>query len=152
MDEEGPRWIEEWIVQEFLPHETKIILRIPLSVNRVPNTLIWVGTKSGRYTTKSAYKMLSSSHEWTTSCPSNPSAQNSCWRRIWSLGVPNKIKHFIWRACCESLPNKRNLFSRKVTQCATCDRCKEEIEDVIHALWGYQVLKEVWWEEPSFKN
>ena len=63
IDEEGPRWIEEWIVQEFLPHETKIILRIPLSVNRVPNTLIWVGTKSGRYTTKSSYKMLSSSHE-----------------------------------------------------------------------------------------
>ena len=68
------------------------------------------------------------------------------------LGVPNKIKHFIWRACCESLPTKRNLFSRKVTWCATCDRCKEEIEDVIHALWGYQALKEVWWEEPSFRN
>ena len=53
---------------------------------------------------------------------------------------------------CESLPNKRNLFSRKVTRCATFDRCKEEIEDVIHALWGYQALKEVWWEEPSFRN
>ena len=76
--EEGPRWIEERIVQEFLPHETKIILGIPLSVNRVPDTLIWAGTKSGRYTTKSAYKMLSSSRESTTLGPSSPSAQNSC--------------------------------------------------------------------------
>ena len=33
IDEEGPRWIKEWIVQESLPHETKIILSIPLSVN-----------------------------------------------------------------------------------------------------------------------
>ena len=52
IDEEGPRWIEEWIVQEFLPHETKIILGIPLSVNQVLDTLIWAGTKSRRYTTK----------------------------------------------------------------------------------------------------
>ena len=33
IDEEGPRWIEERRVQEFLPHETKSILSIPLSVN-----------------------------------------------------------------------------------------------------------------------
>lgn len=26
IDEEGPSWMEERIVQEFLPHETKIIL------------------------------------------------------------------------------------------------------------------------------
>ena len=144
IDEEGPSWIEERIVQEFLPYETKIILGIPLSAHRVPDNLIQAGTKSGRYITKSAYKMLSSSRDSTTPGSSNPSAQNTCWRRIWSLGVPNKIKHFICRACCESLPTKRNLFSRKVTRSATCDRCKEEIKDAIHALWGSQALKEVW--------
>ena len=64
----------------------------------------------------------------------------------------NKIKHFIWRACCESLPTKKNLFTKKVTRSANYDLCHDGVEDVIHALWGCQVIKEVWWEELCFRN
>ena len=69
-----------------------------------------------------------------------------------ALEVPNKIKHFIWRACCKSLPTKKNLFTKKVTRNATYDLCRNGVEDVIHLLWGCQVLKEVWWEEPCLRN
>ena len=32
------------------------------------------------------------------------------------------------------------------------DLCHDGVEDVIHALWGCQVIKEVWWEELCFRN
>ena len=47
--------------------------------------------------------------------PSNPLAHSSSWKQIWDLDVPSKIKHFIWRACYESLATKKNLFTKKVT-------------------------------------
>ena len=149
IDEDGHCWDEGRVFAKFFPYEAQVILGIPLSSRQVPDTLIWAGTKSGRYTTKSAYKLLSSS---PSVGPSNPSAFSKSWNQIWELKVPNKIKHFIWRACRESLPTKKNLFSKKVTRNATCDLCHDGVEDVIHTLWGCQVLKEVWWEEPCLRN
>ena len=134
---------------EFSPHEAQAILGIPLCSRQVPDTLIWAGSTSGKYTTKSAYKLLSRT---PTVGPSNPLAHSSSWNHIWDLEVPNKIKHFIWRACRKSLPTKKNLFIKKVTRNAICDLCHVGVEDVIHALWGCQVLKEVWWEEPYLRN
>ena len=99
--------------------------------------------------TKSAYKLLMSKLVLSTPSPSDTSAQTNCWRRIWSLSVPNKIKHFLWRACRESLPTKNNLRGRNVTRNALCEWCNE---DAVHALWGCQVLKEVWWEEEILRN
>ena len=49
-------------------------------------------------------------------------------------------------------PYKENLFTKKVTRNATYDLCRDGVEDVIHSLWGCQVLKEVWWEEPCLRN
>ena len=139
----------ERVCSEFFPHEAWTILGIPLSSWQSPGTLIWAGTKSGHYPTKSANKLLS---EAPSSGPSNPSAHNSFQRNIWLLVVPNKIKYLIWRAHQELPPTKKNLLTRKVTRNSTCDLCKEEVKDVIHALKGYQALKEIWWEEPCLKN
>ena len=152
IDEDGLRWITKRVTQEFFPREAQQILGIPLSLNRVPDLLIWAGTKSGRYMTKSAYKMLTSKLDLSTPSPSNTQTQTSCWRRIWSLSVPNKIKHFLWRACRDSLPTKKNLLAKNVTRNALCEWCNGEVEDSVHALWGCQVLKEVWWEEEILRN
>ena len=70
---------------------------------------------------------------------SDPAANNMSWSNIWTLNVPNKVKHFIWRACHESLPTKKNLLIRKVTRNSICERCQSEIEDTVHALWGCQL-------------
>ena len=50
---------------------------------------------------------------------SNPTAHNGFWKKIWSINVPNKIKHFLWRAWREALPTKKNLCHRKVTHNST---------------------------------
>ena len=64
----------------------------------------------------------------------------------------NKIRHFIWRATIDSLPTKKNLQMRKIIQDPTCDWCGDDIKDRIHALWGCQMVKHVWWEMECCKK
>ena len=66
------------------------------------------------------------------------------WKSIWKIKVPGKIKHFIWKACSNSLPTEDNLLKRKLLQEAVCYLCPNDIEDVLHALWGCDRLKKVW--------
>ena len=84
---------------------------------------------------------------------SNPTAHNGFWKKNWSINVPNKIKHFLWRAWREALPTKKNLCHRKVTHNSTFEFCNGEEEDTIHVLWECQVTKAIWWEiEPCRSN
>ena len=74
IDEESHNSIKDKVMQEFLPHQAQIILGIPLSYHRTNDTLIWVGTKSRNYMTKSACKMLSNCPNPTLLGVSDPSA------------------------------------------------------------------------------
>ena len=76
-------------------------------------------------------------------------AHNGIWKDIWTFRVQNKIKHFFF---VKLRLLKTNLFKWKVSRNATCDCCQNEVEDTVHALWGCQVLKEIWWEDASWRN
>ena len=95
IDEDNRCWLEEIIHDEFLPHEAEAIMRLPLSLEATDDKMIWDETQSGHYTTKSVYCVLTRKAE--VSCPgtSNPTAHKQFWNEIWSLNVPNKIRHFI---------------------------------------------------------
>ena len=84
--------------------------------------------------------------EKITAGPSNRGAHKYFWKQVWSLNVPSKIRHFIWRACTDSLPTKMNLIKRVSIPNALCERCGSEVEDSAHALWGCIGLKEIWRE------
>lgn len=75
-----------------------------------------------------------------------PANDDGLWKKIWSLDCPNKVKHFLWRACKNSLPSKSNLVRRKMIQDHTCDRCLGPSESVIHALWSCLAIDFVWEE------
>uniref|UniRef100_A0A7N2N3A5 Reverse transcriptase zinc-binding domain-containing protein n=1 Tax=Quercus lobata TaxID=97700 RepID=A0A7N2N3A5_QUELO len=145
-NEETTCWLEERIREELMPHEANAILNIPLSDRRPEDTLIWQTSKNGVNTTKSAYRLLADSEALKQPGQSNPTANNGLWKKLWSLDIPNKVKHFLWRASCESLPTKKNLFKRKIAHNDRCKICNGETEDTIHALWDCFVLKEIWWE------
>ena len=112
---------------------------------------MWRGTKNDTYSTKSAYCLLAETSAAAKLGSLNPQAYKAFWQKLWNLDVPNKVRHFMWKACNESLPTKMNLFKRKATANPTCDRCHCEKEDTMHALWGYISLKEIWWEEQTRK-
>ena len=66
------------------------------------------------------------------------------WNGMWKLKVPRKIKHFIWKACSESLPTKANLMKRKILTDPTCHLRGRVAEDTKHALWDCEAVKAVW--------
>nr|POE53909.1 hypothetical protein CFP56_43375 [Quercus suber] len=76
--------------------------------------------------------------------------QEDCLRGIWSLRILNKIKHFGWRACTESLPTLANLYRRKVVSSPFCYSCDRACETTIHALWECDKVLGCWGH--VFKN
>lgn len=42
------------------------------------------------------------------------------WKKIWTLVVPNKVKHFAWRLALNNLPLKRKIESRGMEIDARC--------------------------------
>ena len=124
IDDENGKWIEDRVVGEFSPHKATAILRIPLSSTRAEDKLIWTATPNGCYSTKSAYHLISTEAAKKIPGPSNTIAHKKFWLDIWQLKVPNKIRHFIWRAANRSLPKKKkkNLLQRNITANALCDR------------------------------
>ena len=43
------------------------------------------------------------------------------WRKVWSLPIPHKIRHFAWRTCRDIIPTKVNLMRWNVLQDCICD-------------------------------
>ena len=72
------------------------------------------------------------------------------WNGIWKLKVPNKVKHFLWRAVREALPTKCNLHRRQVLSSGICDACGDYGEDEIHALWFCDAVKPIWMSDARF--
>ena len=52
------RWRNDLIDQIFWHKETTLIKKIPLSDRKPPDRLIWVESKNGKYTVRSAYRMV----------------------------------------------------------------------------------------------
>ena len=66
---------------------------------------------NGISSTKSAYKILVALDNSGEAGSSSPDPQLKFWKSLWSLTlrVPNKVKHFAWRACTNALLTMVNL-------------------------------------------
>lgn len=68
------------------------------------------------------------------SMPSSSSPANAglVWKKIWKVGVPNKIRHFIWHAAKDSRPTKQNLQAWHIPVGEVCDGCGDHTESILH--------------------
>lgn len=66
--------------------------------------------------------------------------------------MPGKVKHFLWRACTDSLPTRINLMKRKILSDPICHLCGQADEDTLHALWGCKAIKQVWDRDFNWVN
>ena len=65
---------------------------------------------------KSRYKLLCELHDLDSNRPQVLDSQKTFWKSIWKMKVPGKIKHFLWKACTNSLPAKANLIKREISK------------------------------------
>ena len=125
----------------FYPPEAYLIKSLPLSLLPQPDLVVWRPEKSGCYFVKSGYKLLC---ELDTIRPQVTDSQKSFWKNISKMKDPGKIKHFLWKACINSLPTKENLLKRKILQEPDCPRCISEPESAVHAIWSCRCIKVAW--------
>ena len=98
-------WRNEVIDHVFIPVEAEMIKAIPVSSSSQVDTLIWPFNPSGHYSVKFGYKFLQDCAENSHA----PAHESAFWKKVWGLKVPSKVKNFVWRACREALPTKKNL-------------------------------------------
>ena len=70
--------------------------------------------------------------------------QKKLWRDLWKMQVPNKVKHFAWKACCDILATRENLWKRNITKDNLCESCGKAPETVCHIFWFWDRAKDIW--------
>nr|XP_023884545.1 uncharacterized protein LOC111996780 [Quercus suber] len=137
-------WDRNILTGYFAPMEVDLILKIPLSPTNVEDKLIWPHVPTGVYSVKSGYRFLAEDKPGLLPTQFSHGEATNIWRSIWRLSVPNKVKNFLWRACKEALPVKKNLVRRRVLDEDVCCHCKLKAEDGYHALWDCSELSTIW--------
>lgn len=75
---------------------------------------------------------------------SHEECDNIHWRGVWSLSIPPKVKHFVWRALKNSLPTRANLLRRGVAVDSTCGQCDAATESLDHCLLECTRARSFW--------
>jgi hypothetical protein len=144
IDSDLKDWNVGLIKAVFVEEEAKVILNIPLSPCLPNDRLIWMGTKHGGFTVRSAYHLGKELQEREEGQCSKMEKGEEVWKAIWALEVPNTVKLFTWRACNNLLPTKVNLFHKRVVDTMQCPCCGIEDETIYHALWECPAARDVW--------
>jgi hypothetical protein len=144
IDAGSGEWNKALVQEVFVEQEAGIICNIPISRYQNGDKLIWRATPTGTFTVRSAYHLEVERRSTAMGEGSQPSQDTKFWKFLWSLGIPNSTKVFVWRACREILPTKVNLKKRKVITDDTCFLCQNMQETTTHALWGCPASTDVW--------
>jgi ribonuclease HI len=137
-------WNNQLLELLFIREEIKMIQSIPISSTNRSDTIIWRGTANGIFSVRSAYYIQQDLDTQTMAGTSNPEGKQEVWRKLWALPVPNVEKHFMWRACTDSLPTRENLVKRNVIMDSKCFFCELEVETCSHILWQCPSARDVW--------
>ncbi|XP_030496466.2 uncharacterized protein LOC115712332 [Cannabis sativa] len=65
----------------------------------------------------------------------------SGWKRLWKLGVPPKVLHFLWCVVSSCLPTKVQLQTKHVNVDLQCQFCLTFYETISHVLMECQFAK-----------
>ena len=109
------KWKTKVIDSLFIAHEAKLIKSIPLNATLPVEKIVWAETTNGNFTVRSAYKLAISLFK-SRSCgtTSDGSLLRKFWKKLWSLPIPHKVRHFCWCACRDTLLTKVKLRRHNV--------------------------------------
>ena len=140
------QWDYSLIDKAFSKYDAEAIYRIPLSKRYVPDVMVWMHNKNGRYSVRSGYhtarKLLRESKQEGEG--SNLRASSDVWARIWKLYIPTKIKVFMWQACHDILPTYEKLQQQRIIKNDLCPICNRVPKTILHAVWECAAAQDVW--------
>ena len=114
---------------------------------------VWVETSNGFFSVRNAYK-LALELETNREIDSCSDGSNIChfWKRLWSIQIPHKIKHFSWWATRDILPTKENLVYRKVLVDSMCEEYGNAPESFFHLFWECSKAWNTWGSSSLFTS
>ncbi|KAK7860161.1 putative ribonuclease h protein [Quercus suber] len=138
-------WKTELIRSCFTVEDADAILSIPLSLHRPKDRRVWAETPNGKFSVKSAYRLAYEENRGggKVGC-SDPSARKKAWRGLWGLNLPQKVKHFAWKAARNILASNEALRQRHIEVDGGCALCRNPTENILHILWFCAHAKHVW--------
>lgn len=80
----------------------------------------------------------------------NLDAFHQAWVDIWGMNVSPKARHFLWRACTNSLPTRCLLKQRHLIDDDSCPWGCGEVETTQHALFTCSRVAGLWEELNCF--
>ena len=84
------------IDQKIAPYMAQRIKAIPLCKMIQEDCLVWPRSRDGNYSVKIGYQLLGELENREAASGSSSANLRNFWKGIWSLQIPNKIKHFYW--------------------------------------------------------
>jgi hypothetical protein len=96
------------------------ILKIRISMDN-GTKFIWTLSSSGRFTTSSAYSLITAS----ASNSFSSSVSSLCWKSIWKLNLNDRLRLFLWKIAWNILPTKERLGQLFPVSDTYCPLCKE---------------------------
>ncbi|KAL4353703.1 hypothetical protein GQ457_06G025370 [Hibiscus cannabinus] len=117
-------------------HAIESILNVvPPSPLLGPDRYCWLDGQKHIFSVKSAYTRL---------CQDSWDAENPCWKFVWKLSVPERIRGFIWLALCDKLLSNVVRCRRGLSHDASCSACCDSEESLLHILRGCPLARAVW--------
>lgn len=143
-------WDDGLLVQTFWEEDVAAIKSIPVHA-KMEDMVAWHYDMRGCFSVKSAYKVQREIDRRSSmrGCPGTSSGENEeedFWKKLWKLGVPEKIKHFLWRLCHNTLALRGNLKHRGMDIDTRCVMCGRFNEDAGHLFFKCKQAKKVWQE------
>uniref|UniRef100_A0A803QD75 Reverse transcriptase domain-containing protein n=1 Tax=Cannabis sativa TaxID=3483 RepID=A0A803QD75_CANSA len=139
---------KEWnhaLIQSIFPTDIQqAIVVIPLHSIPTQDAHFWSLTPHGSYTVNSGYHLAHSQLHHNEPTPSESKSSTTWWKHLWTLPLPPKVKHFLWRVCHDILPTSHNLFNRKTICSPHCSRCHYHNETLEHALFRCPTAQKIW--------
>ena len=145
IDSNTVKWKNEVIDCLFVPHEADLIKSISLCATLLADKQVWAVTNNGLFTVGSAYKLAVSLFK--TKChgtTSDGSLLRRFWKKVWSLPIPCKVRHFCWHACRDTLPTKPKLMWHNVIDEDLCVCYLDSAETNSHIFWGCPKAQAAW--------
>lgn len=146
IDQSNQSWDVEKLRNCVSEEETRAILKIPISISKCPDKLIWHSNSSGKYSVKSGYhKAFKKILDLASNQPSSSyTPSKSMWTRLWAIPTAPKVRHFMWKVVHNWLASKENLFRRKCAHSPLCPICGSENESIEHLLFRCPWTRAVW--------
>lgn len=133
--------------EEFIHPDADEILKIPLGRTQQDRSA-WAYEKSGVFSVRSAYRMLSEKVSWPRTSSKGASTvagdQEPIWRKVWKLNMPPKVRVFCWRLIHGFIPAGAVLHRQHIETMSICDCCGAREESILHALTGCTYVRLFW--------